>query len=617
MYRVESLRPETDFVDRVEDFLPETEKIERALFKAIDAHEGQFRKSGEVYVNHCVAVASILQSWGICQEGNEDLFCAALLHDAVEDTEYGLGEIEGEFGDGVASLVDGVSKFRSEEKTSKKNIDKETLRKVVMKTFVDPRVGLLKLADRLHNMRTLEAMSGEKRVAKAWETLTVYVPLAESLGVWVVKTELEDLAFANINSDKYEKVRRELDRDPRLTLGFIEGMVEKIEGLMETAGMLGKVGIRVGGYWKSYKKRERSGMRGMSGLGSFADINDVLSIGVKLEEINDCYRFLGMLRQYFGILVDESRADDFIYVAPRDNGYMALQETIVLEEGAVEVAIMTERMEEFNNWGVVSLLRRNELDLSDYQLKLLFTPAGDVRFLPVEANGVDLAATLNRSLLAGMVGVKVDGDDWGLGEPLPNGSTVEIVTGDSGREVEVGVLLEHELLPRTERMVKDLLRQKERDALVEKGEGLMEAVLRDRGLFCLGDILGIKPGWSNKVNGVLFEFGCENLRDLYYKFGSGALGSERLTKCLDEMGINKLGLGLTSVSLFGINRQGVLAEVTEVISFVGGDIMNLKLIWVGENRYRLRLVIDGLLDKEKELRDLLERDNRFGGVEVV
>ena len=616
MYKLEKLRPRLEFVDKVEDFLPRREEIRLALEKAIEAHKGQFRKSGEAYVNHCVAVAGILESWGLNQEQHKDLFCAALLHDSEEDTNYGLNRIEIDFDNGVMKLVDGVSKFRSEG-VDENDVDRETLRKVVMNTFIDPKVGLLKLADRLHNMRTLGAMPREKRAAKAWETLMVYAPLAESLGMWVVKTELEDLAFLYIDPVKYEATKEELDGDKRLEQIFIKDGMERIENLLKMANLRGEVGVRVGGYWKCLKKREKAGMKGLSELGNFADINDILSLRVRFDDVDSCYRFLGALRQYFGVMIDETRADDFISIAPRDNGYMAMQETINFAEGAVEVAMMTKEMEEFNNWGVVSLLRRGERALSSYRLKLLFTPTGEVRFLPVGANGVDLAARLNRSLLANMTGVRVDGAVWGLGDPLPNGSTVEILTGENGEVIEADDLLKNTLLPSTRRTVEELTKQREHDKLVETGEKLMEEVLAKRGLFSLGDILGVRLDWNNKVSRVLFEFGCGDLRDLYYKFACGALGPERLAGFLEEVGINKFGLGLVSVGLSGSNKSGVLADVSEVISFIGGDIVNFKLVWKGESRYRLRFVIKGLLNKEDELLSLLKDGDGLGKIEVV
>jgi GTP diphosphokinase / guanosine-3',5'-bis(diphosphate) 3'-diphosphatase len=617
MYKHEKLRPEIGFVNKVEEFLPRREKVRLALEKAIEVHEGVYRKSGEPYVSHCVAVASILESWGLRQEDHESLFCAALLHDSYEDTDYDLKNIEEDFGGKVAELVDGVSKFRSKEKTDKVDIDGETLKKVVMKSFIEPKVLLLKLADRLHNMRTLWAMDEEKRAPKALETLNVYVPLTESLGMWVVKTELEDLAFSYINPRKHEEIRREIDGDKRFERKFIEGVVENIEGLLERSNLQGELGIRVGGYWKSYKKREKAGMKGLSGLESFSDINDILSLRVCFESVDNCYQFLSMLRQYFGELVDEDRADDFISIAPRDNGYKALQETIGFKEGAVEVAMMTKDMEEFNNWGVVSLLKQGERDLSDYRLILLFTPAGDVRFLPIGANGIDFAARINRSLLANMVGVRVDGKEYDLNEALPNGVTIEILTSDNGEAIVTDSLLKNELLPGTRRVIEDLLKQREHDRLVDRGEDLMESVLADRGLFCLGDILGVRPGWSGKISRVLFEFGCGDLRDLYYKFACGALTPIRLDNFLDEVGISKSGLHLVSVSLCGANRPGVLADVSEIIGSVGGDVVNLCLSWEGDGDYRLRLVIEGLLGKEDDLVSLLSGGDWSEDVVVV
>ena len=151
---------------------------------------------------------------------------------------------------------------------------------------------------------------------------------------------------------------------------------------------------------------------------------------------------------------------------------------------------------------------------------------------------------------------------------------------------------------------------------VSMAENMME-VLKERGLFSLGDIFGVGPDWSGKVSRVLFEFGCEDLRDLHYKFGSGALTPVRLAGFLDEIGIDKESLGLVSVSLSGSNRQGLLAEVTEMITSIGGDIVNLKLVWEDEDKYRLRFVVDGLSDRESELLSLLAEGGGLEEIQVV
>lgn len=235
----------------------------------------------------------------------------------------------------------------------------------------------------------------------------------------------------------------------------------------------------------------------------------------------------------------------------------------------------------------------------------------------MESNAIDFAARLNRSLLASMVGVRVDEESWDLSEPLPNGAMIEILTSEDGEVSNIYDLLENDLLPMTRRTVEDLLRHRDHDLMVDKGERLMEKVIKERGVFCLGDILGISSGWDSKVSRVLFEFGCEDLRDLHYKFGCGALSASKLVRFLDEVGLDGPKLKLVSVSLSGVNRQGVLASVSEKINSMGGDIVNLKLIWGDEGRYRLRLVIKGLLNKKDELESLFDDDGWSEEVEVV
>jgi len=257
---------EASLPENPEAFSPRTEKIAQALELATKAHAGQTRAAGEPYVTHSIAVAQILEGWGII---DEDFISASLLHDVVEDASVTLDEIMAVFGADVAELVDGVSKFRS---ASGKTDDRETLKKFFTKTYIDPRVAVLKLADRLHNMRTLAPMPEHKRIAKSRETLDVYTGLAESLGMWEVKIELEDLAFQYVNPHEYQEVKDEVESDTRLNPAFLGYWTSNLERVLVEEGFIGRVVVRKNGLFSLSEKRRRAALQGKSLPGSFSEI---------------------------------------------------------------------------------------------------------------------------------------------------------------------------------------------------------------------------------------------------------------------------------------------------------------------------------------------------------
>jgi len=358
------------------------------------------RKSGEPYITHPLEVFKILRDeWGI---KNENCLIAALLHDIVEDTNVSFKQIQLEFGDEVASLVEGVTKLET-------NSDHETLKKVLNKSNIDPRVALIKLADRLHNMRTLDSMPLEKQKRKAKETLDVYTKLAESLGMWVVKTELEDLSFKYSDRDGWEKMSLIIKDDPRLSPDFSCYLKSRIEQTLSGKKIEGEVETRNNGVWSLKKKQEKMALEGKGSPDDLNDINDVVSFRVKVKTLDDCYQVLKEIHQDFGGMVDHDRFDEFIGDNKQVNGYEAIQTTIDFPNaGSVEIAIMTEEMEQFNNWGVISLINKQK-DLQDYVLKLVFTPSRSVRFLPRNATGVDFAMSISPRVLIEANSIYVDG----------------------------------------------------------------------------------------------------------------------------------------------------------------------------------------------------------------
>jgi (p)ppGpp synthase/HD superfamily hydrolase len=602
--------------DSPEAFQPRTPKIARALELAHWAHQGQRRVSGEPYVTHVVSVASILESWGIT---DERVICAALLHDAIEDNTqvdkdyitHWFGAEQSQFGAEVADLVQGVSKLRS--RSGEVN-QFETLRNVVLHTYLDPRVGLLKLTDRYHNMLTLDAMQPEKQLYKSHETLSVYARLAESLGLWVVKRSLEDMAFAYFDPDGWRWLETHIQKDQRLSARFISGWKQDLESLLAASGITGQVEVRRKGRYELFEKWRRAARQGLSWASNFRDINDVISFRVLAASEDDCYRFLGVLRSAHQGSIDFSRSDDFIMVE-RDNHYSALQDTLRLPEGDIEVAITTTAREEINNWGLVSLMRQQIDNLSLYALKLVFTPREEVYFLPPEATGNDYAAAINPELLLKGLYLWVDGERRPMSTVLPNGAKVKVETGESRRLFEA-VDLRHCAMRRTRQLIEKQLRWQEWDQMVIIGKARLEAVLGTSGLLDLSDLQEID---SKRIGELCSYFGCEQLDDLYFRIGRENTGTlDRVIVQMRHLGIDKDRLNLSTIRLKGIDQPGVLAIVSVIIAQHRGNIRTVVNTMRGRT-YILRLVIEGLTpaDEAAIAEELNNSDLMFTEVVVV
>ena len=598
---------EASLPENPEAFSPRTEKIAQALELATKAHAGQTRAAGEPYVTHSIAVAQILEGWGII---DEDFISASLLHDVVEDTSVTLDEIRAMFGADVAELVDGVSKFRS---ASGKTDDRETLKKVLVKSYIDPCVAVLKLADRLHNMRTLKDMPEKKTVAKSRETLDVYTRLAESLGIWEVKVELEDLAFRYTHPETYEEIAHAVESDPRLKPLFLEHWKSNLERIMVGEGFEGRVVTRKNGNFSLTEKSKKAAKQGKSLPGSFSQINDLVSFRVIVPTVDDCYRFLGAVHDDCGNLVDYSRFDEFIGANKRPNGYSALQTTLNVPQGATEIAIMTEEMEEFNHWGVVSLMRRGQNDLSQYNLKLIFTPTDEVRFLPKQATGVDFAYALSERLGAAAASLLVDGEPKELSTVVANASTVEVIVSDDARIAPHPEVLNY-CLPETRQKIERQLIQAEGSKYIWKGKVTLEAVLETRGLLDLTDL-------GRPLTKLVYWYGCQNVEELYAKVGGGFLLPSEISSWLDKEGVTKESLGRTTVRVTGVDKPGILVDLSTWIHAEGGNIVKINHV-VDEtekgDRYVLRLVLTDIQEQgETSLKAKLVHDDRFETWKVV
>lgn len=438
--------------------------IERAYYKAENAHAGQYRKSGEPYFTHCVAVATILAEMKLDAEA----IAAALMHDLVEDTSVTLDEIRNAFGSNVALIVDGVSKLKnlpikldSHKKGKAADKELEYVRKMLLAMDDDIRVVLLKLADRLHNMRTLGFMSPDKQRQKAQETLDIFAPLASRLGIWQIKWELEDLSFRYLEPEKYKAIAKALDERRGDRESYITNVTRSLREALAAHGLT-KVTIsgRPKHIYSIYKKMDRKDV-------PMAQIYDVRAVRVIVDDIIQCYQALGVVHNLWHPIPGEF--DDYI-AAPKDNFYRSLHTAVVDKQGkTVEVQIRTWEMHEDAEYGIaahwrykegskgsrdeafenrLSFLRRlmefgpgvedaatfvDTMKSEVFQDRVyVFTPKGDIIDLPAGATPVDFAYHIHTEIGHCCRGAKVQGRLVSLNYNLQSGERVEVVTAKRG-----------------------------------------------------------------------------------------------------------------------------------------------------------------------------------------
>jgi guanosine-3',5'-bis(diphosphate) 3'-pyrophosphohydrolase len=457
------------------------EMVQRAFRVADKAHSGQARASGDPYINHCLAVASILADYSMPAE----VIAAGLLHDTVEDTKLPIEDVRRDFGEGVASLVQGVTKLtqlprvsrgeRADEasgtekadrspvqkeadlRSRKRELSIETLRKTFLAMDSDVRVVLIKLADRLHNMRTLGFFPEAKRRRIAQETLDIFAPLANRLGIWQIKWELEDLAFRYVNPEKYKEIADQLAGRRETREKEVETIAEAIAQLLAKAGIKAETSGRPKHIYSIYRKMMEKGK-------SFDLVRDVRGIRLIVPDTAACYAALGVIHTNWRPIPGEF--DDYI-AAPKDNFYQSLHTTVIYDDGRpVEVQIRTGEMDESAEFGIAAHWRYKEggkgdryderinwlrrvmewrQDVDDAQefvdsMKTdvfkdrvyVFTPRGDIIDLPAGSTPIDFAYHVHTNVGDRCRGAKVNNKLIPLDYTLKTGEQVEILTAKQG-----------------------------------------------------------------------------------------------------------------------------------------------------------------------------------------
>lgn len=427
--------------------------IKRAYTLASSAHTGQLRKSGDPYITHPLAVSMILAELGMDSES----ITAALLHDVVEDTEIDLGSVDKQFGANVALLVDGVTKLGKIPFSSREEQQAENIRKMLIAMAQDVRVIIIKLADRLHNMRTLDFMPAQKRRDKALETMEVYAPIAHRLGIRQIKEELEDISLRYLDPVAYQELENLLAMEKNDRDSFLNTIKAKInERLLEKYSDITIEG-RVKSVYGIYRKVYMQGR-------AFDEIYDIYAIRIIVETVNECYNILGEIHDLFRPL--PSRFKDYIST-PKPNMYQSLHTTVIDKEAVpFEVQIRTWEMHHTAEFGIaahwkykegidgkdtleekiawVRQLLDNQRDTVDVQELLgsiksdlstdevyAFTPKGDVISLPVGSTIIDFAYAIHSEVGNRMIGAKVDGRMVSLDTKVQTGMIINIITTNS------------------------------------------------------------------------------------------------------------------------------------------------------------------------------------------
>ncbi|MBK8032531.1 MAG: bifunctional (p)ppGpp synthetase/guanosine-3',5'-bis(diphosphate) 3'-pyrophosphohydrolase [Chloroflexi bacterium] len=545
-------------IDLLPDLTPNDRAlVERAYFKAETAHAGQFRKSGEPYFTHCVAVAHILAEMKLDAEA----IAAALMHDVVEDTNVTTEELRVEFGSNIAAIVEGVTKLKklpikSDEKKSR-NVDREMeyIRKMALAMGDDVRVVLVKLADRLHNMRTLGYMSPDKQRVIAQETLDIFAPLANRLGIWQIKWELEDLSFRYLDSESYRQIASSIDERRADREAYLNRIIDALRKELVQYGIHNPIiSARPKHIYSIFKKMDRKGL-------PFDQIYDVRAVRVIVETKPECYIVLGVVHNLWRPIPNEF--DDYI-AAPKDNFYQSLHTAVLDSNGkTVEVQIRTKEMHEHAEYGIAAHWRykegtsRSHDDAFERRIAFLrrlmefgrdtedaasfvdtmktevfqdrvyaFTPKGDIVDMPKGATPVDFAYYIHTDIGHRCRGAKVHGKLVSLNYMLKTGDQVEIIVSKRGGPSLdwLNPNLGFVTTARAREKIRYWFRKQNRDKNILSGREVLEREMKRLG------VLDVTP-----FETVAKWFGHEKLDDFLANVGAGDINGGQIANKILEV----------------------------------------------------------------------------------
>lgn len=492
-----------EFLDEIIELNPkyDIELIGRAYDVAAKMHEGQLRKSGEPYLIHPMAVVKILAELGM----DEDTLVAGLLHDVVEDTEYTNEQLRQEFGEEVELLVDGVTKIGSLQYENKEERQAETLRKMFLAMSKDIRVLIIKLADRLHNLRTINYMTPNKIVEKCSETLDIYAPLASRLGIYSIKFELEDICMRYLWPDEYQELTNEIHEKKEEREADLNRIIDEVNEALKDADIDYDIYGRTKHFYSIFRKMKYQNKQ-------LDEIFDLMAVRIIVDTVKDCYAILGIVHSMWTPI--PGRFKDYIAM-PKPNMYQSLHTTVIGDTGdPFEIQIRTKEMHRIAEYGIaahwkykegvsadqeevkLSWLRQSlewqkemdnpkefletlKIDLFENQV-FVFTPKGDVMELPAGSTPLDFAFKVHSEVGAKCVGAKINGKMVTIDHKLENGDIVEIVTSSnsSGPSIDWLKIVKS---PTARTKIRQWLKKENKTDGVDKGKMLMDKYLRKKG----------------------------------------------------------------------------------------------------------------------------------------
>lgn len=528
----------------------EIAEIDRAFLLAEDVHSAQLRYSGQPYIIHPIAVANILVDLGMDAQSIE----AALLHDTVEDTDVTLPQLKSEFGDEVAALVDGVTKLGKVPLATREEFQAENLRKMLLAMYQDIRVIIIKLADRLHNMRTLDFMAPQKKRDIALETLEIYAPIAHRLGIRAAKEELEDLAIRFLDPIAYADIEKSLDNMTRSRLEFLEDMKEKIRVRISTVVKDPKIDGRVKSVHGIYRKMYMQNK-------NFDQIYDIYAIRIIVDSVIDCYNCLGLIHDMFRPM--PGRFKDYIST-PKPNMYQSLHTTVLGTDGIpFEVQIRTREMHRTAEFGIAAhwkyklglkgksnlderlawirqmlddqkesgdvqeLVRAIKSDLIPEDV-FVFTPRGDVITLPSGATVIDFAYAIHTAVGNKMVGAKVGGRIVPIDYQVKTGEIVEVLTSSQQGKGPSRDWLSIAKTSSARNKIRSWFKNEKRDENIAEGKAEIEREFR-RNYIRLTE-----EEYDKFIRNLAVRQRFDNLDDFYAAIGFGGISVIRLMPYIKE-----------------------------------------------------------------------------------
>lgn len=520
-----------ELVDLVKSYDPDADEdaLNRAYVFAMKKHGAQLRASGDPYYSHPVEVAGILTKFKL----DSASIIAGLLHDTVEDTDTTVEEIRNLFGDQVAQLVDGLTKLAMIEQKSANNKQAENFRKLLLAMSEDIRVLLIKLADRLHNMRTLHFLQKpEKRARIAKETLDIYAPLAERIGMQEVKSELEEIAFAELHKDAHDSIVARLNFLREQGSNIVPKIISRLQKDMDENGIKATISGREKTPYSIWRKMQQKNA-------SFEQLSDIMAFRIIVDDVATCYQALGIVHSKYHMV--PRRFKDYIST-PKPNGYQSIHTGVIGPENTrIEIQIRTKEMHEIGEKGVAAhwaykqgqkaegkhyrwirelleileqasnpeeFLENTKLEMYNDQV-FCFTPKGDLIGLPINSTPVDFAYAVHSSVGDTCVGAKINGEIRPLRTVLQNGDQVDILTSKAqhpSTEWERFVVT-----GKAKAAIRRYVRAYKRDQFITLGQEILERLFKGEGL-----------EFSEKgIVNVLQNFEAESIEDVYAKVGEG------------------------------------------------------------------------------------------------